>query len=184
MRSGYGSRRGLLAALSSFALAAVTGRASARTATRQPRHRRVVTGVNSAGKSIVSSDGAVPPAAAWAREGSDGADVWVLDRVPVDLSDMTDPIAGYSRQTWPNPGGAIVRVMTWQPGHTLAMHRSDTLDFLFIISGSVELLLEEGAATLRPGDTVVQRGTSHGWRVVGNESCTLCAVMLDGTSEG
>ena len=180
MRSGYGSRRGVLAALSSFVMAAVTGRASARPS-KQPGHRRVVTGTSSAGKSMISSDGAVPPAAASVREASDSADMWVLGRVPVDLSDMTDPMVDYSRQTWPDPGGAIVRVMTWQPGHALGMHRSDTLDFLFIISGQVELLMEEGTATLGPGDTIVQRATSHAWRVVGDEPCTLCAVMLDAT---
>jgi quercetin dioxygenase-like cupin family protein len=68
---------------------------------------------------------------------------------------------------------------TWEAGFMYPMHRSDTIDFVFIISGQLELILEEGSTVLRSGETVVQRGTNHAWRVVGNEPCTFAAVMID-----
>ena len=58
------------------------------------------------------------------------------------------------------------------------MHQTDTLDFLFVISGQIELILEEGSTVLESGDCLVQRGTNHAWRVVGDESCTFAVVLL------
>ena len=143
--------------------------------------RRVVTGVNAAGKSVVVSDGPVPPEGASASKGGNGADLWLLDHVPADLADSHDPIAGYKKRQWPPTGGVIARVATWPPGFAVQKHQSATIDFVFIISGSLELLLEEGSVTLGPGDSVVQRGTKHGWRVVGDQPCTLAAVLLAAT---
>ena len=51
------------------------------------------------------------------------------------------------------------------PGGTSPMHRSNSLDYGVILSGAVELELDDGAVTLLgPGDVVVQRGTIHAWR--------------------
>jgi quercetin dioxygenase-like cupin family protein len=72
---------------------------------------------------------------------------------------------------------------TWEPGFIYPMHRSDTIDFVFIISGQLELILEEGTTVLRSGETVVQCGTNHAWRVVGNEPCTFAAVLIDATPQ-
>ena len=143
--------------------------------------RRVVTGVNAAGKSVVVSDGPVPPEGASASKGGNGADLWLLDHVPADLADSHDPIAGYKKRQWPPTGGVIARVATWPSGFAVQKHQSATIDFVFIISGSLELHLEEGSVTLGPGDSVVQRGTKHGWRVVGDQPCTLAAVLLAAT---
>ena len=142
--------------------------------------RRVVTGVNVLGKSLVVADGTVPAGATWSEPGvGSGCDLWVVSCVPADLTDQGDPIADYTIQTWPSPGGVIARMSTWKPGFMYPMHRSDTIDFIFIISGQLELILEEGSTVLRSGETVVQCGTNHAWRVVGNEPCTFAAVLID-----
>ena len=141
--------------------------------------RRVVTDVNASGKSVVVSDGPIPSNATWSEPGMRGGDLWVVKGVPVNLTDQSDPMAGYTVQSWPSPGGAIVRMATWEPGFMFPMHRSDTIDFLTIISGQLELILEESSTVLRPGETVVQRGTNHAWRVVGTEPCTWVAVLID-----
>ena len=77
------------------------------------------------------------------------------------------------------PGGVIVRMVTWQPGFSFPMHRSNTIDCLVVISGQIELILGDDSTILQAGDTVVQRGTDHAWRVVGNEPCTLWGVLID-----
>ncbi len=141
-------------------------------------HRRVVTGVNAAGKSVVTSDGPVPKEGRWGGGGADGADLWCLDKVPVDLSDSSDPIVGYKGMEWPPEGGAIARTGTWPKGFQFQMHRSATIDFIFVISGRIELLLDDGSVTLGAGDCCVQRGTNHGWRVVGDQPCTWAGVLL------
>ena len=63
------------------------------------------------------------------------------------------------------------------------MHHSDTIDIVFVISGQVELILDEESTVLRSGDTVVQRGTNHGWRVAGSEPCTFAGVLIDAASQ-
>ena len=175
-------RRSFVRALSAALLGTFADRVSAEPAQGQRAHRRVVTGVNAAGKSIVVSDGPVPPEAAWASNGGNGADLWLLDRVPVELLDTRDPMVGYKGRQWPPAGGVIVRVGTWPPGFAHQMHRSATMDFVFVISGRLELLLDDGSVTLGPGDSVIQRGTPHGWRVVGDQPCSWAVVLLAATS--
>lgn len=59
------------------------------------------------------------------------------------------------------------------------MHRTPTLDFATVISGEVVLELDDGATVaLKPGDTVVQRGTRHAWRNPGTEPASVSFVML------
>ena len=64
---------------------------------------------------------------------------------------------------------------TGSPG----MHTSDTIDFGYVISGTIWLELDEGAMReLRAGDTFVQNGTRHAWRNKGLEACTMLFVHL------
>jgi quercetin dioxygenase-like cupin family protein len=144
------------------------------------KHRRVVTGTNTSGASLVVSDGRTPQIARLENPavGNTSDDLWVLPHLPASLADARDPVADYTRQPWPVLGGAIVRMFTWAPGFTFPLHKSDTIDFVFILSGRVEMQLDVGTVELGPGDTLVQRGTNHGWRVLGAEPCTLAAVIV------
>jgi len=59
------------------------------------------------------------------------------------------------------------------------MHTTDTIDYVVILSGRAELELDDGKKELvTQGDCVVQRGTKHAWRVVGDEPLVLCASMV------
>jgi mannose-6-phosphate isomerase-like protein (cupin superfamily) len=127
---------------------------------------------------MVVSDGPPPVEGTWTSEKANGADLWFLPQVPVDLSDQRDPISGYVAMDFPPPGGVIVRILTWQPGFSYPMHQSATIDFLFVITGRLELILDNGTSTLGPGDCVVQRGTTHAWRVLGDVPCTFAGIAV------
>lgn len=43
-------------------------------------------------------------------------------------------------------------------------HRTDTVDYVHVLSGRLTLELENGAVVVEAGDFVVQRGTWHAWR--------------------
>jgi mannose-6-phosphate isomerase-like protein (cupin superfamily) len=59
------------------------------------------------------------------------------------------------------------------------MHRTDTIDFEYVISGEVWLELDDGVEVhLRPGDTVVQNGTRHAWRNKGTEPCRMVVILV------
>lgn len=60
------------------------------------------------------------------------------------------------------------------------MHRTLSLDYVTVIEGSIELVLEGGESrVLEKGDTVVQRATMHQWRN-GSETewCRMSVVMM------
>lgn len=142
--------------------------------------RRVVTGINSSGKSTIVSDGIVPENARSLAltTGNSFSDLWIENQVPVDLNDNIESLIGYKQKTEPPQGGVTARIVTWQPGFSYPIHRTATLDFIFVISGKLELILEDGSTIVAPGDSVIQRGTLHGWRVVGDEPCTVAAILL------
>lgn len=76
------------------------------------------------------------------------------------------------------PKGRTWKLDLWQPGAGYEMHRTPTLDFVIIVSGRLELLLDNGTVQLGPGDCLVRCGTLHGWRVIGSEPCTFAGVMV------
>src|SRR6516164_11321498 len=48
-------------------------------------------------------------------------------------------------------------------------HRTDTTDFGVVLSGNLALQLDDGAeVSLSPGDVLIENGTRHRWRVVGD----------------
>lgn len=172
-------RRDFLASAGGLTAFSFLGICRAGEETSAPPTRRVVTGLNATGKSAIVSDGPVPATARYSNPGeASGSDLWLEKSVPVKNLDQTDPMADYSMQAGPPTGGVIVGTLTWEPGYSYPMHRSDTVDFLFVISGQIELILEEGSTVLESGDSLVQRGTYHAWRVGGDESCTLAVVLL------
>ena len=66
--------------------------------------------------------------------------------------------------------GAAARMEPNNPG----MHKSDTVDYVVVLSGEVWLELDDGQEThLRMGDLVVQNGTRHAWRNKSTAPCTL-----------
>jgi mannose-6-phosphate isomerase-like protein (cupin superfamily) len=59
------------------------------------------------------------------------------------------------------------------------MHTTDTIDYVFILSGTADLELDDGRKeSVKPGDCVVQRGTRHAWRVTSREPLVLAAVLI------
>ncbi len=59
------------------------------------------------------------------------------------------------------------------------MHKTDTLDYIIILSGELYLILEDCETLLKPGDIVIQCGTNHAWSNKTNEPCIQLAVLLD-----
>ena len=58
------------------------------------------------------------------------------------------------------------------------MHATDTLDFMTVLDGEIVLGLDDGEHRLTQGDSVIQRGNVHRWRVVGDQPCVYAVVML------
>jgi mannose-6-phosphate isomerase-like protein (cupin superfamily) len=62
------------------------------------------------------------------------------------------------------------------------MHATDTVDFGFVLRGTVALEMEDGSSSLlQPGDAFVQAATLHRWRNPGAESAVLGVVVIGAT---
>jgi quercetin dioxygenase-like cupin family protein len=59
------------------------------------------------------------------------------------------------------------------------MHRTPTIDYDVVLTGTVGLELDDGAEiTLGPGDVVVQNGTRHRWHNRGDSPARVLAVTV------
>jgi quercetin dioxygenase-like cupin family protein len=156
--------------------------------------RRVVTGHDDTGDAVFRSDG-VPPRTIDAPNGFGVSEVLWLDGTPTSVDDGRDVTDGPFALE-PPPGGCSVRVIRMPPsapGTPVAeqwlrvhgdddaepgMHATDTLDFMVVLDGEIVLGTDDGERVLHTGDTVVQRGTRHRWRVHGERPCTYAVCMV------
>jgi quercetin dioxygenase-like cupin family protein len=142
--------------------------------------RRVVTGHDAAGRSVVLRDGATPKT--HAVPGATFHELWNTAAMPAPVS-RTEPSEPTERPlvTPPDPNGTIVRIVDFAPGSRSPMHRTETIDYGIVLDGEMILVLDDGSETpLRPGDVVVQRGTDHAWVNPGGEPARMVFVLVDG----
>ncbi|MDX6646599.1 MAG: hypothetical protein QOK40_2326 [Miltoncostaeaceae bacterium] len=60
-----------------------------------------------------------------------------------------------------------------------SMHRTNTLDCITCIIGEIYLVTDEEEVLMTPGDSVIIRGTNHGWKNRSDKPCLLVGVMVD-----
>ena len=168
--------------------------------------RRIITGHNKHGKSIITMDG--PPARSIGEDVGGLFELWNTDGNDVNSSDDIDradediilsPPDGGTKlryfQINPLPEGVPEEIMQeiaadafekiGAAHHRIdtskhpAMHKTDTVDYIILLKGDVTLILDEVEIDLKPFDVVVQRGTNHAWVNNGNDPALLIAVLVD-----
>lgn len=170
-------------------------------ATRESLPTRVVTGHDDRRRAILADVGPSPVVTGISPNPEMFlAELWYAGRLGAGALQHGDVTAETPFTLEPPPGGAIFRLVNFPPegdldtdatqaqarevgielegGDDYGMHATDTIDFITIISGEMAMEVDEGEVTLRPGDTVVQRGTRHAWRNRGSEPCLLSAVLI------
>ena len=62
------------------------------------------------------------------------------------------------------------------------MHRTDTVDYAVILSGSITMLMDDEAddVEFNAGDVLIQRGTNHAWSNRGAGRGRIMFVLIDG----
>jgi len=142
--------------------------------------RRLVTGTAADGRSYVVADG--PAALAFAPNGPEGT---VLADVHQTGGRLTaSDQGGDPEEPWalePVGGGIAARMVEMPAPETTGgfWHATQTIDVDIIIDGRIEMDLPDlPPVVLGPGDIVVQRGTNHRWRAVGDERVRFFAVMV------
>jgi len=135
--------------------------------------RRIVTGHNIAGKAVVKWDSEIESMAG--RKGFGHVPIWATDHLPPGLNEE-DPALWDIGTTIEN--GSVFRVIQYDPGVAERWHATDSIDYAVVISGEIDMQLDEGEVHLKAGDTLVQRATVHNWVNRGSEPCIIAFVLI------
>jgi quercetin dioxygenase-like cupin family protein len=142
--------------------------------------RRVVTGHDANGVTKVLID-AVASNVREVGRGSTSTLLWCSDEMPAGIAIGEDGEDMGVRQlgTPPPPNGTRFAVNEWPPGASGALHRTETLDYVIILSGEMDMELDDSTVKLKAGDVVIQRGTNHNWVNRGTVPARFAIVLVD-----
>ncbi|MFZ5731186.1 MAG: cupin domain-containing protein [Pseudomonadota bacterium] len=166
--------------------------------------RRVVTGLDADNKAIILFDSRLPLKPS--RYGLAATNLWVTDSFPLGFSFKSDT---FERPVGISPldNGTKFRVVEFPPldkateasmekdflmkavgpvapargvpvTHPL-MHRTRSVDYAVVLSGEIEMMLDETSVKLKAGDVIVQQATNHAWVNRGKEVCRMLFVLMD-----
>ena len=166
--------------------------------------RRVVTGLDTDNKAVVLFDSRMPLQAG--PLGLQATNLWVTNSYPLGFSFKEDtssipvgvspldngtkfrvvefPPLDPATESKMEPGGLMKAVGPVAPArgrpvtHPL-MHRTRSVDYAVVLSGEIDMVLDDSVVHLKPGDTIVQQATNHAWVNHGTETCRILFVLMD-----
>jgi mannose-6-phosphate isomerase-like protein (cupin superfamily) len=173
------------------------------TASSASEIHRVVTTLDANNRSTTLADTEVPLIVS--PSGNASANLWLTTTAPAGFSFNED----VAKPTGLNPpdNGTVIRVVEVPPlkpseeaklppdlmmkivgdhapargvpvSHPL-MHRTRTVDYAIIMSGEIDMKLDDKTVHLKAGDVVVQQATNHAWLNHGTEPCRIIFVLMD-----
>lgn len=183
------------------------------------RPRRILTGHNDKGESIFVSDVPAPNLLQPGGAANLGLfNLWVVPSMPAVYAGNADTAGADAAITLSPPkGGAVFRIVELPPdserrwdkqrevfqayGNPEALdhsgsrhpgfHKTESIDFAIVLEGEVWALMDVGETLMRPGDTLVQRGTNHAWSNRTQAPVRIAFILLSsqageapGTSSG
>jgi quercetin dioxygenase-like cupin family protein len=144
--------------------------------------RRLVAGTGDDGRSYALADGAPPCVLSpGADDGIRLVELWQTGG-PLGAADQGgDPEGGWELEPR-GAGGIAFRSVRLPAGHdpgAAGWHSTATIDVDVVLSGHLELSLPDSAPVIiGPGEAVVQRGTEHAWKPVGDDAVEFVSLML------
>jgi quercetin dioxygenase-like cupin family protein len=126
---------------------------------------RAVVKIDEVAKNLVSS-----------RPGATACVVWTTEGFPVDNTGESD--AGLRKTGTTLDNGTVFRILELAPGVSPRNHRTDSIDYAVVMSGEVDMELDDMTVHLKAGDVLVQRGTIHNWVNRGSEPCVIAFVLI------
>jgi quercetin dioxygenase-like cupin family protein len=141
--------------------------------------RRVITGHDANGRAIVKID-EVSKNVVSSRPGASANVIWTTEGFPANNDGQADE--GLKKVGTTLKNGTIFRIIEFAPGVAARNHRTDSIDYIVIMSGEIDMELDGSSVHLKAGDVMVQRGTIHNWVNKGTQPCVLAVVLVDAKS--
>jgi len=164
--------------------------------------RRVVTGLDERNHAVVLFDSPIP--LKQDRPVISSTNFWITDSTPPNLSkqDTSNRPIGVS----PPDNGTKFRLVEFAPLDSATeaklppemimkgvnhppekgipvkhpmMHRTRSLDYAVILSGDIDMVLDDTSVHLKQGDVIVQQATNHAWVNHGAQPCRILFVLMD-----
>ena len=174
--------------------------------------RRIVTGHDSKGRSIIVSDGPPEREQRMPSHGVTLREIWNTGHTPVPIGAAMHEPAEERVILAPPKGGTRIRICDFDPdrehdageragtfndfeaigaaaayrgrgdAHAM-MHRTETIDYGIVLEGEIVLILDRVETLLKAGDIAVQVGTSHAWSNRSGRVCRMAFILVDGKFE-
>src|SRR4030095_16174219 len=138
--------------------------------------RRVVTGHDGNGRAVVKID-EVSKNILSGRPGATACVVWTTESFPVNNTGDADE--GLRQVGTTRKNGTRFRLVEFAPGVAPRNHRTDSIDYAVIMSGEIDMELDDSVVHLKADDVLVQRARIHNWSNRGTQPCVIAFVLID-----
>jgi mannose-6-phosphate isomerase-like protein (cupin superfamily) len=137
--------------------------------------RRVVTGHDQQGKAIVQHDELCTNVIS-RRAHHQSCVIWSTSQFPIDNQDSINPLLRDVSAL--EKTDTVFRIVQYDPGVAPRNHRTETIDYAIVMSGSIQMDLDGTIVDLKQGDVIVQRGTIHNWINNGTTPCIIAFILI------
>lgn len=160
--------------------------------------RRIVTGENEAGRSMIVSDGPAQNITLPAHSPMVGQVLWATGEgaAPGDDPAPAGHVFGFHSE-----GGTILRIVDFPPDESCDpskvltfldendvrdreeprhfwFHKTQSLDYAVVLEGEIYAMMDEGETLMRQGDVLIQRATNHSWSNRSDKNCRMAFVLI------
>jgi quercetin dioxygenase-like cupin family protein len=145
-----------------------------------PPIRRVVTGHDDTSVAKVILD-APATNAKFPQPGMVSTMMWCTDGAParIPIGEQVEDMGARILGTAPPSRGTRFAVIDFPPGNHPGMHRTETLDYVIVIEGEIEMDMDDSTVKLKQGDILIQRGTNHAWANRSGKRARVAFVLVD-----
>ncbi len=145
-----------------------------------PRIRRVITGHDENQTAKVLIDG---PATneKYPDAGMISTLMWATDSMPADIAigSAIEDTGNRMLGSAPPENGTRFAILDFPPGNTAVTHRTETLDYVIVLEGEIEMDMDDSTVKLKAGDVLIQRGTNHTWMNRSQQRARIAVVLID-----
>jgi len=160
--------------------------------------RRIVTGEDAQGRSMIVSDGPTPNVFKPEHAPTIAQVIWATGQ---GAASGDDPAPAGHRFGFHSDGGSIIRIVDFPPDEAYEkqgvmeflnaagvrdgsekrhfwFHKTPSLDYAIVLEGEIYAMLDSGETLMRAGDVLIQRATSHSWSNRSGKNCRMAFILL------
>ncbi len=107
--------------------------------------------------------------------------MWCTDGAPaqVPVGEKIEDMGARILGTAPPAKGTRFAVIDFPPGNHPHMHRTETVDYVIVMEGEIDMDMDDSTVKLKAGDIMIQRGTNHAWANRSSKRARVAFVLID-----